>query len=353
MKIKMKLLATAITAVTVVTSSTVLYAAEFNDVPDNSPYSIAVEYFKDNGLMNGISDTEFLPDENTSRAMLVTILYHQQGSPQSNHNITFNDVDRSSWYYDAVKWADSNDIISGYDELHFGPDDLLTREQIISILWRISGSPNTNGTITYSDASDIADYAKTSIVWAYENNIISNTNDIFSPKEYVTRGETALMIYNMLNIEKTNSEVSEVSIETTTELINELSTEISVNNNNTTPDIHVTFNNSEFDVVLYPSPLATALLEEVPETQMMLPPSYDENSIYKYYDLPWILDIIPDDITQAKAGDILLNDEGRLFLYYKTGELNGNFMRIGYVTNTTELAEKLGDGSVNFYVSQY
>lgn len=328
MKSTIKLFTATVTLATIIISSISIYAAEFNDIAATSPYANAVEYCVDRGLMSGTSDTEFSPNENISRAMLVTILHRQQGNPISNSNTSFEDVDESSWYYDAVKWASDNNIVSGYDETHFAPNNLLTKEQTITILWRISGSPENNNTITYNDSEDISDYARTAVAWASTNSIITNTNAILAPQEYITRGEMALMLYNML-----------ASKETTTETI--------------TPDIHVTFNNSEFDVVLYQSPLSTALLDEVPETQMMLPPSYDEGGIYKYYDLPWVLDIIPENITEAKAGDILLNDEGRLFLYYVDGKLDGNFMKIGYISDTTNLAENLGNGNVTFYVSQY
>lgn len=337
MKSKMILLSSAITITMIITSLTVVSASQFNDVADNSAYAQAIEYCKKNGIMNGTSAAEFSPDENITRSMLATILYQYHGSPYLEHNISFDDVDNNSWYYNAVKWADKNNIINGYDTSHFGPNDLLTREQIISILWRISGSPD-DGTIIYNNVSDISDYAKTAVLWAFKNNIISIQDSTLNFKEYVTRSEIAVMLYNMLNIEKTSSEMS---------------TEIPLNSNETTPNIHVTFNNSEFDVILYPSLLTNALLNEIPETQMMLPPSYDKDNIYKYYDLPWTLDIVPENITEAKSGDILINDEGRLFLYYKNSILDGNFMQIGYVKNTENLAENLGSGSVNFYVSQY
>ncbi|MDO4302060.1 MAG: cyclophilin-like fold protein [Clostridia bacterium] len=339
MKSKKKLLSTAIMAAVIFSTS--VQAAVFRDVSDNSPYSDAVEYCTNNGLMSGTSDTEFSPDDYTSRAMLVTILYRHQGNPETNGTVSFEDVTEGSWYYDAVKWASSNNIVSGYDAAHFGPTDLLTREQILSMLWRISGSPEVSSDISYSDRENISTYAETAVKWAIESNIIDNSDNTLKPKEYISRGELALMLYNMLNEENKTSDTTD---ETATSQISE---------SDTTPDIHVTFNNSEFDVVLYSSPLSIALLEEVPETPMMLPPSYDEDGVYKYYDLPWTLDIVSENIREAKAGDILLNNEGRLFLYYADGELDGSFMRIGYVSDTTNLAENLGSGAVNFYVSQY
>ena len=87
----------------------------------------------------GYNSTTFAPNDKITRGMLVTILYRMEGSPQVSTTAKFPDVkDSSMYYYKAVNWAASNKIVSGYDTGKFGPDDNITREQLAVILWKYS-----------------------------------------------------------------------------------------------------------------------------------------------------------------------------------------------------------------------
>jgi len=356
MKFKKRLF--TITAALALSMTSFAYAGEitgFNDIDDNSVYAEAVKYCKDNDLMSGTSQTEFSPNENTSRAMLVTILYRSSGSPSVTGNTTFEDIEQSAWYYNAVNWAAENGIVSGVDSTHFAPADLLTKEQIVSVIYRMAESPQSNTELAFNDRTDISYYAYDAVKWACENNIIDSSGN-FTPKGYVTRGEMANILYRYLSNssntdDNTNSE----------QPVNDSENNIEQNqkNNEEKADIAVGINNSrktDFEVILNDSTAAKALLSQVPENPMMLPESFDEGGVCKYYDIPSryiaAMNIETEEMTSVKAGEFIINADGRLYLYYADSEISGEYMKIGTVKDTTDLAEKLGSGSINFYVSQ-
>ena len=113
------------------------YAASpaFSDVSTDAWYAEAVNFVKENGLMNGTSETTFSPDEAMSRAMIVTILYHLAGDPEVESYSSFSDVPSDEWYSTPVAWAEDNNVISGYPNGTFAPNNPVTREQAATILW--------------------------------------------------------------------------------------------------------------------------------------------------------------------------------------------------------------------------
>ncbi len=112
---------------------------QFKDVKQNAWYYNSVEYVFSTGLMNGTGDgSTFEPNTPTSRAMLVTILYRLNGSPSVNYASTFSDVKNGKWYTFAVLWAQENGIVTGYGNGKFGPNDQVTREQVATILYRFA-----------------------------------------------------------------------------------------------------------------------------------------------------------------------------------------------------------------------
>ena len=108
----------------------------FTDVSSGSWYYDSVAYVYEQGLMGGTGEGRFSPDLTTSRAMIVTILYRLEGSPAVSGGATFSDVAAGGWYADAVAWASANGIVTGYANGSFGPDDTITREQMAAILYR-------------------------------------------------------------------------------------------------------------------------------------------------------------------------------------------------------------------------
>ena len=111
----------------------------FTDVSENDWFFNDVKFVYQNGLMNGTSATTFSPEGTTSRGMIVTILWRMAGSPDMEDKIwgyPFADVDATAYYGTAVYWARLNGIAGGYDDATFGPNDPITREQMAAILYR-------------------------------------------------------------------------------------------------------------------------------------------------------------------------------------------------------------------------
>ena len=102
----------------------------------NEWYHDGVHWALEEGVMNGTSDSTFEPMTATTRAMIVTMIWRMEGSPQADASVTFKDVQDGQWYTDAIKWAASNGIVTGYDSDTFGTNDSVTREQLATILYR-------------------------------------------------------------------------------------------------------------------------------------------------------------------------------------------------------------------------
>ena len=108
----------------------------FTDVETGSWYYDGVKYAVEKGLFAGTSATTFAPNMELTRSMLVTVLYRLAGSPEVSQSENFSDVQADSWYEDAVTWAAANGVVAGYGGGVFGPDDDITREQLAVILYR-------------------------------------------------------------------------------------------------------------------------------------------------------------------------------------------------------------------------
>ena len=108
----------------------------FGDLTATAWYHDGVHYCLENGLMRGVSGGKFLPDGSTTRAQLVTILWRLEGSPETTGAVRFGDTADGAWYTEAVRWAVGCGVVKGYDNGCFGPDDAVTREQMAAILYR-------------------------------------------------------------------------------------------------------------------------------------------------------------------------------------------------------------------------
>ena len=146
MRAKRKILGVLLTASILSAGISVAAAADsdtgFTDVPAGAWYADAVEYVRDNGLMNGTTATTFDPDGTMTRAMLAQTLYRAAGNPGVSGSDSFTDTADGTWYADAVLWASQQGVVSGYGNGLFGVDDPVSREQIAAILWRYAGSPS-------------------------------------------------------------------------------------------------------------------------------------------------------------------------------------------------------------------
>mgnify|MGYP002577246468 CR=1 FL=1 len=173
----------------------------FKDVKKNDWYYEAVEYVANKGLMNGTGNDEFTPDANTTRGMIVTILYRLEGSPEVSMS-TFTDVANTEYYAKAVAWAKKNGIVNGYGEGKFGPNDVITREQLAAIMYRYSNykkydtsvGEDTN-ILSYNDISELSEYAVSSMQWACGAGLVNGIGDgKLAPKGNATRAQLATIL---------------------------------------------------------------------------------------------------------------------------------------------------------------
>ena len=172
----------------------------FSDVPAANWASEAVTFAAARELFSGTSETTFSPDETMSRAMLATVLYRLEGQPEQTAASAYSDVSSDAWYADSVAWAVENGIASGYGDGQFGPNDSVTREQFVVMLWRYMGSPKASRRdLEFADADQISDYAQEALCWAVENGVLNgNDSGQLVPGGTATRAEAAQMLKNFM-----------------------------------------------------------------------------------------------------------------------------------------------------------
>ncbi len=171
----------------------------FTDVPENAWYYSSVKYAFENGLMVGVSNAEFAPETDITRAMFVTVLYRMENEPDISDEILgypFADVDADSWYGNAVYWARLNGIVEGYSAEEFAPEENITREQMAAIVYRYAKFKAYNteayGELSYADNDDVSDYAKEAVIWNMQSDImLGNDDNTFRPLSNTTRAQAA------------------------------------------------------------------------------------------------------------------------------------------------------------------
>ena len=173
----------------------------FIDVAPNAWYKDAVQYAYDNGLMTGVSDTEFAPEATTTRAMIVSILARLEGV-ESAEAAGFADVDDNDWYATAVNWAANVGVVNGYEDNTFRPNTAITREQLAAILMNYSAYKGED----VSARADLTSYtdqpsawATETMQWAVAEGLISGvTNDQLQPQSSATRAQVAAILQRLL-----------------------------------------------------------------------------------------------------------------------------------------------------------
>lgn len=193
----------SLACVAVIPGDQVPQALPFTDVDASAWYGQAVSYVYENGLMAGTSDASFSPNLTTSRAMIVTILWRLENTPEASGTVSFQDVDRSAWYGQAVRWAVSQGIVSGYSDTAFGPEDTITREQLAAILYRYAQYKNYDTSARtdlsgYTDASQISSWALDAVRWAGAEGLISGTGAAsITPAGFASRAQTAVILMGL------------------------------------------------------------------------------------------------------------------------------------------------------------
>lgn len=179
---------------------------DFTDVDQDAWYHDGVHFCLGTGLMNGMPDNLFAPNEMTTRAQILSVLWGLEGAPLVPVAEAFNDVFDGDWYDYAIRWATANNVAEGYGDGYFGPNDAITREQIITILWRytklkgvdVSVGEDTN-ILSYEDIADVAEYAIPAMQWACGAGVVegmkgSDGGMFLNPKNNTTRAQLATML---------------------------------------------------------------------------------------------------------------------------------------------------------------
>ena len=182
----------------------------FTDVKKSDWFYTNVEYAVNNKLMNGTTATTFAPSENLTRAMLIAILYRAEGEPAVNKSIPFSDVAVNAYYANAVIWAQQNGIVNGVTENEFAPDDNITREQIAAIMFRfakykgydVSVGESTN-ILSYTDARDVSEYTVSAMQYAVGSGLMNGkTESTINPLDNATRAEIAAILQRFIEANK-------------------------------------------------------------------------------------------------------------------------------------------------------
>ena len=176
--------------------------SKFNDAQPTAWYHDGIHWALEKGVMNGVGNNRFVPDASTTRAMIVTMLWRMEDEPTSEHVMTFKDVPAGLWYTKALRWAAEHEIVKGYSEEKFGPEDRLTREQLVTILERYAkykGMDVSEGEksylVGYSDADKVSDWAVKAFRWAVNAGIINGVgSSCLSPQTDATRAQAATML---------------------------------------------------------------------------------------------------------------------------------------------------------------
>ncbi len=181
------------------------YKNPFDDINEGDWFYEGVVYVNKAELMSGTGPTTFEPYMDTTRSMIVTILYRMEKEPDVFKTTNFNDVIKGTWYNKAVAWGEENGVIKGYDLKTFGPNDKITREQLAAILYRYASNKGYigNNFITdlslYEDHEKISPWAVDSMQWAVSQGIITGTSTTaIDPQGYATRAQTAVCLIRFI-----------------------------------------------------------------------------------------------------------------------------------------------------------
>ena len=174
----------------------------FREVDVGSWSYAGIRYAYEHGIINGTSENTFGPQDNATRGQIAAMLYRMKGSPAVTGSATFTDL-TDDYYRDAVAWAQRNGVIKGRTETTFEPDAYVTRQELVTMLYRLAGEPACSHDLSsFWDVGMIHDYAKEAMAWAVKSGIIKGeTETTLNPLGYATREQitTVLMRFNQVS----------------------------------------------------------------------------------------------------------------------------------------------------------
>ena len=172
----------------------------FRDVDKGAWFSEAVQYVYEHELMNGMETTEFGPDRPMSRAMLITVLHRMDGETEAETELPFTDISTAGFYYDALEWGYAEGIIKGMTDSEFSPDLSITREMMVAMFYRYADYKGLDTQKRaelggYADAQRVAEYAKEPFEWAVAEGIINGMSEReLGPQGLASRAQCAAVL---------------------------------------------------------------------------------------------------------------------------------------------------------------
>ncbi len=171
----------------------------FADIKQNDWFYSDVMFVYNNNIMTGTGENEFSPNTTLNRAMMITILHRIDGDNSVYDKNIFKDVEKNSWYENAVNWGFENKIVTGTGESTFAPLDNLTREQLCVMLYNYTIHIGVKTEIadisSYTDNETVSSWAKDAVSWAVQEKIVTGKgNNALAPKDSATRAEAAAVI---------------------------------------------------------------------------------------------------------------------------------------------------------------
>lgn len=177
----------------------------YTDVAADGWYYDAVQYAYDRGVMTGLNDTTFGVNDPLARAQFAVILHRLNGTPAMEYTARFHDVGANTWYTDAILWAESTGVVTGYSNGNFGPADNINREQMALMMFRYAGYKGYDNSARadfsrYQDGGNVSGFAGEAMQWAVGEGIITGKYDqtVLDPQGEATRAECATIIMRFM-----------------------------------------------------------------------------------------------------------------------------------------------------------
>ena len=175
----------------------------FDDVNKDDWFYDYVKDAFENGLISGMDENHFGPYITTTRGMIATLVHRLEGTPQTDFDSAYPDVLDNHYYTEAVDWGTEYKVLWGYGNGLYGPEDLVTREQLVSILYRYANYKGLDTSIkgdlsAFTDADNITGYALPGMKWAVANGLIAGrTSDTLEPTAHATRAEVVTIFVKL------------------------------------------------------------------------------------------------------------------------------------------------------------
>lgn len=168
----------------------------FDDLTPGEWYYRELRLALEAGLFSGLGNRKFAPKDTMTRAMVVQALYNAAGRPQAPQEQPFTDVAEDAWYRDAVAWATDKGLVKGVNNKRFAPEQKMTRQELATVLWRRAGSPaEMFDAAVYADGEQIASYALSPMAWLVNRGYLEVQADRLQPAAPISRAEAAVLFY--------------------------------------------------------------------------------------------------------------------------------------------------------------